>query len=178
MGLNTCWGRALRRSHWRPYHIRTSPPNPTLWKYWQLLIPPVMDWDTFPCTYSPGPFHCHSGFLLFRPTLHKGSFTHHWQNYKIHIPCFLASLLDPFPTCTSSLFPFCHYALALINRCLFGSELWFARLSPLSGPFWSLWFCSSPRNVISLGKRKKKKGQENLPLHIKIHSFTSNFSFP
>lgn len=78
-----------------------------LWKYWQLPIPPVMVWDTFLCTYSPGPFHLHSSFLLFGFTLHKGSFTHCWQNYKSHILALLSLSLSSVP------FPLAHHPFFL-----------------------------------------------------------------
>lgn len=110
--------------------------------------------------YIPGLFH-QCSFLLFWPTLHKRSFIHHWQNYKSHFPCFpCPSLLSPFPTCTSSLSLFYCYAFSLINRCLFLSDLWFAKPSPPYGSgeaisvFLVLQF-SQECNF--LGKRKKKE---------------------
>lgn len=93
----------------------------------------VTDWENLPCI-APSDLSTTAVFFCSWLTLHKYSFTHHWENYKPQSPfspCL--SLLNPFSTSTSSFSLFYCYALSLINRCLFVSDLWFAKPSPPYG---------------------------------------------
>lgn len=80
----------------------------------------------------------------------------------------LASFLNLFSTCSSSFSLVC-YVLSLINKCLIAADLWFAKTSPPYGSGEAILVflvCSSPKNVISLGKGKnkiKKKERKSSP---------------
>lgn len=133
--------------------------------------------ESLPCTASPDPSTA-AIFFCSWPTLHKYSFTHHWQNYKsqfLFSPCLC--LLNPFSTCTSTFSLFYCYVLPHINRCLSASDLWFAKPSPPYGSgeailvFLVLQF-SQECNF--LGKRKK----QNLKKRKQIFPFISKSIHP